>query len=123
MSQFEKFNVAVAGVLVELATIYPSSSQQMVNLEIVNAGAAALSDFKVQARDHSNGEWYDFLTAADFAGEPSDTMPDVSTESPASLAAGHLTHVVFRPRAAIMIRVMAQTAGAATTVSVRGMMT
>lgn len=89
-----------------------------VSVEIKNTGAAALTDFTVEYRYHSTGDWLPILGGTDW-GTASATLPLFSNTLPNTLAAGGTSHVVLQVYGADALRFAAQT-GTSTTVTVKG---
>lgn len=79
----------------------------VINMEIQNTGANALTDFVVRLQDHPSGEFYDFLLAADFTSSTNANMLFASV-APGTLASGAKAHVIFRCHAAYAIQVQAK---------------
>ncbi len=97
--------VTVAATWTELLRIVLGGKVARANIELENAGDTnALTDFKVQARDHEDGEWYDYLSGAQI----------VATARPESLAAEAITHLRVGVVAVNAIRLMAKSASGTT---------
>jgi hypothetical protein len=94
-----------------------------VNVEVVNAlGGSTLSAFSVELQDHPEGEWYSYLSGADFDAA-SGNLTFVTTTGPQELPANAKAHAHINPRAAYAIRFKAAgvaAAAPASTVTVRG---
>jgi hypothetical protein len=91
----------------------------LANVEIENAGANALTDFKVQLKDHEFGEWYTYLGSTDWSTTTISNLRFVSTVVPNTLSASGTSHIHFRVNAAMGMRLVA-TCAAGTTVEARG---
>jgi hypothetical protein len=61
--------------------------------EVVNGSGVPFSDFKVEAQDHDDGEWYTYATGADAVGG---NVLFVSATTPDILAAGDKSHMHLR---------------------------
>jgi hypothetical protein len=92
-----------------------SRSRSLVNVEIHNSGAAALTAFVVQVKDHPEGEWYQLLAAY---ADTSKTVRYV-VGAPATLAGGAKAHIGLLVNAPVAIRFRA-TCGTSTTVLIYG---
>ena len=118
----------IEGVVTSVTTAYTvlvtstAGSQrgggEIVNLEVVNLGATAFSNLKIQLRDHPNGEWYDYLGASDFASSSNFNML-FSTVGPDTLAGGAKGHICFRVNSADGWRVAAEVGSGTTTAQAR----
>src|SRR5258706_11020346 len=73
---------------------------QIIALEIDNSGANALTDFRIQRRDHPEGELYDYLLAADLVPPGLNSNVLFVSSDPSVLAGAAKTHVEFRINAA-----------------------
>jgi hypothetical protein len=90
-------------------------------LEVENAvGGQALSGFTVQIKDHPAGEFYTFLTGADFDSTVISNMLYASTTGPHELGADAKAHTHIRLNGAYAFRLLAKTASGTATVSLRG---
>jgi hypothetical protein len=94
-----------------------------VSLEISNGSGQAIDNFKVQARDHASGEWYDFITTADIdaviADAPTGNILFVAGD-PGGLANGAKAHLHIRANGVQAIRFGATIASSSGTITIRG---
>ena len=102
----------------EIDTLYAG---KFLNVEISNVGAggtnAALNHFKIQLRDHVSGDWYDYLTDADFQSLVNPNVLFCTTVLPQTLAAGAQAHVHVRINAAASVRLQASVAAGTGTIT------
>jgi hypothetical protein len=117
---FEGADTAVGASLTSLGEfpVTPLNAGGIVSLEIANTGANPFTDFRIQRRDHVNGELYDYLTAAQITDLLNTNMVFFSVD-PSTLASGAKAHIVFRSNAAYSISPMAKRT-LATTATARG---
>jgi hypothetical protein len=121
-------NVAVGASLAEILTFSAGSvlamvlgnqnPGQIVDIEVQNTGANAFTDFRIQLQDHLEGEFYDYLLAADFVS-PSNSNMLFSSSDPSILAGGAKAHITFRVNSAYAFKVLAKRTSA-TTATVMG---
>lgn len=99
-------DIAVLGGLVG-AVLGDMVGGQIINMEVQNNGANAFTDFRIRLKDHPDGEWYDYLLAADFASPNNSNMIFASVD-PSTLAGGAKSHIIFRCNAAWAVNVQAK---------------
>ena len=119
------FEISVAAT-----TAYPSSStgaqellvggQLALNLEIENQALTDMNGFKIQMKDHANGEWYDFITNTEIAAGVADNFLFLSGTLPSATPAGSKTHMHIRATACKFMRFLPKLASSTGTVMIRG---
>jgi hypothetical protein len=119
--QTSQFELAIAAV--STGFTYSNAllvgGQPLLALEIVNGAAAAMADFKIQAQDNDNGEWYDYLTSTDFTAGVGSNLLFISAR-PDTLTAGAKAHLHVRSNGIRSFRFAAKLANGTGTVTVRG---
>jgi len=114
--------VTVTTSYTTIIEVWPEGQADVVNAEVESAAAsaAALSSFKMQLKDHKDGEWYDFLTDAEFEAVDKKAMLFCSPTDPDDLAAGEKSHIQVLVRAAYGARFQAKVAASTAKIAIRG---
>ena len=95
-----------------------------LNIEVeVAGGGDALDGFAIQLKDHSQGEWYDYLVSSSAGSGDFDStlsnLPFATDTGPHEVAAGNRAHAIARVHAAHACRFRAKSSGSSD-VTVRG---
>jgi len=92
----------------------------LLHLEVENSGDSTLSQFRIELRDHPDGEWYTFLADGDFLATDIRNLlfSDGNLPTLAPSDKGHC-HVLTNAAQAVRVRA-ACTSGNSTTIRVRG---
>ena len=116
-SRVEKSGTATGfTTVVDVLEILGTNLNGWLNLEFDNTGANALTDCTVQVKDHSSGEYYDYITGAEWAEDTNNVLH--LSASPETLADGTKAHATIALFGFYAVKVTA-TAGTATTLTVR----
>lgn len=119
-------SVAITGASTTVGTDFTSLGEfsvgdaNLINLQISNTGATAISDFKIVLKNSATGEEFDYLVDTDFATAGHPNIPFASTSAPDSLAGGADTHLIFKTNGAYSFIPYAKVGSGTTTVVVSG---
>lgn len=118
---FETSGAAEVGTsATTIVTLQTRGMPGELSFELDNiTGGQALTTFVMQAQDHQNGEWYDYLSGTDWMSSGITNMLFSSTD-PTTLASGSKSHHKVLVRAAWAIRFQATVASSTTDVDMRG---
>ena len=113
--------VDVTATLTTIVTAIPGTFFRTLCAEIENLTALKnLTVFVLQLQDYEGGEWYNYLSAADWADAGNLNRLYVE-EDPSSLVTGHISHIHVRINNAYGVRLQANcTAAEATKVRIHG---
>ncbi len=111
-------SITITTSYVDILTLILDGRADVLNLELENTGAAALTGFKVLLKDHADGEWYDFLSGVDFDSTDLSNMLFASATGPHELGAAAIAHAHVRVNAAYGVKFQGL-CGSSTTVVLR----
>lgn len=112
-----------ASVTTDWSTIWTFAHERAtagyLNLEIENVGAVDFTDLQLEVRDHASGEWYAYLTGADWAdtGIPYRMLATTDLKTLAGTTIGHAQVYLNASQA---VRLRAKVGASTTTAKVRG---
>lgn len=120
-------SVALSGTdYVEVAKYGSADAGRYLNIEFENVGGGSandVADFKLQLKDHPEGEWYDYLSDTDWDAVTLNAMLFATTTGPHEVTSGDVAHAHVDIHAAYGVKFVANCAqGEDTTVRLKARM-